>query len=121
MIFHASWPTEWISHSIFMAWTDYLHTGNSRSMARYYDELKPKTLLALAVRDGLISTRTGLQNKGFHQSIHLNGNALRDIVDWPTGEANGYDFRDFNTVVNACHYKSLVHMVKIAAGSRQAG
>ena len=114
MIFHASWPTEWISHSIFMAWAGYLHTGNSRSMARYYDELKPKTLLALAGPDGLISTRTGLADKRFYQSIHLSGNALRDIVDWPTGEADGYDFKDFNTVVNACHYKSLVDMAKIA-------
>jgi hypothetical protein len=115
MIFHASWPTEWISHSIFMVWTDYLHTGNSRSMARYYNELKPKTMLALAGPDGLISTRTGLQNKEFHQSIHFNNNTLRDIVDWPTGETDGYDFKDFNTVVNACHYKSLVDMAKIAA------
>jgi alpha-L-rhamnosidase len=115
MIFHASWPTEWISHSIFMAWTDYLHTGNSRSMARYYDELKPKTLLALTGPDHLISTRTGLQNKPFHQSIHLSNSKLTDIVDWPTGEADGYDFKDFNTVVNACHYQSLVQMAKIAA------
>lgn len=114
MIFHASWPTEWISHSIFMAWADYLHTGNKRSMERYYGELKPKTLLALAGPDTLISTRTGLQNKEFHQSIHFNKKNLRDVVDWPTGEADGYDFKDFNTVVNACHYKSLVDMAKIA-------
>lgn len=115
MIFHASWPTEWISHSIFMAWADYLHTGNNRSMARYYDELKPKTLLALAGPDHLISTRTGLQDRKFHDSIHLSNSKLRDIVDWPTSEADSYDFKDFNTVVNACHYQSLVKMAKIAA------
>lgn len=63
MIFHASWPTEWISHSIFMAWADYLHTGNARSIARYYDELKPKTLLALAGTNVLISSRTGCKPK----------------------------------------------------------
>ena len=114
MIFHASWPTEWISHSIFMAWADYLHTGNSRSMARYYDQLKPKTLLALAGPDHLISTRTGLQNKEFLQSIHFNGRKLVDIVDWPTSEADGYQFKEFNTVVNACHYQSLVLMARIA-------
>ncbi len=114
MIFHASWPTEWISHSLFMAWADYLYTGNSRSIARYYEELKPKTLLALAATNALISTRTGLQTREFLQSIHFNGNALRDIVDWPTTEADGYDFRDFNTVVNAFHYRSLVQMAQIA-------
>ena len=114
MIFHASWPTEWISHSIFMAWADYLHTGNSRSMARYYDELKPKTLLALAGEDGLISTRNGRQTKEFLKSIHFNNQALKDIVDWPQSEADGYEFRDFNTVVNAFHYRSLVLMTEIA-------
>jgi len=114
MIFHASWPTEWISHSIFMAWADYLHTGNRRSIERYYQELKPKTLLALAGPDHLVSTRTGLQNKAFHQSIHFNGPKLTDIVDWPTGEADGHEFKDFNTVVNACHYQSLALMARIA-------
>jgi len=114
MIFHASWPTEWISHSIFMAWADYLHTGNDRSIARYYDALKPKTMLALTGKGHLISTRTGLQNKKFHDSIHLSKSRLTDIVDWPTSEADGYDFKEFNTVVNACHYQSLVLMTKIA-------
>ena len=103
MIFHASWPTEWIPHAIFMAWADYLQTGNTRSMARYYDELKPKTLLALAGTDGLISSRTGLQTPEFHRSIHFNNKELKDIVDWPTGESDGYVFTNINTVVNAFH------------------
>lgn len=114
-IFHASWPTEWISHSIFIAWADYLHTGNKRSMERYYEELKPKALLALAREDGLISTRTGLQSEEFLKSIHLHPIKLKDIVDWPTNETDGYQFRAFNTVVNAFHYQSLVLMAKIAA------
>lgn len=114
MIFHASWPTEWIPHCVFMAWADYLQTGNARSMARYYDELKPKTLLALAGPDGLISSRTGRQTPEFLQSIHFNGKELKDIVDWPTGESDGYVFQDINTVVNAFHFRSLVLMEKIA-------
>ena len=114
MIYHASWPTEWISHALFMAWADYLHTGNSRSMARHYDALKPKTLLALADKNGLISTRNGKQSKEFLASIHFNGKALKDIVDWPTSEADGYEFREWNTVVNAFHCRSLEVMAKIA-------
>lgn len=114
MIFHASWPTEWISHSILMAWADYWHTGNKRSLERYYDELKPKTLQGLTTTNGLVSTRTGSQSREFRQSIHFNGSALKDIVDWPTTEADQYDFRDFNTVVNAFHHRSLVLMAQIA-------
>jgi hypothetical protein len=114
MIFHASWPTEWIPHAVFMAWADYRHTGNVRLLARYYAELPPKTLLALAGPDGLVSTRTGRQTPEFLRSIHFNGKELKDIVDWPTGEADGYVFTETNTVVNAFHYRALVLMEQIA-------
>jgi alpha-L-rhamnosidase len=115
MVFHATWPTEWISQSIFMAWADYMHTGNLDFIRNYYQELKPKTLTALTEKNGLISTRTGKQTRAFVESIHLNRKALRDIVDWPHGgqslvleggETDDYEFTDFNTVVNAFHYQS---------------
>jgi len=124
MIFHATWPTEWISQSLMMAWADYLHTGNKEVIETLYDELKPKTLLALTTGNGLISTRTGLQSKEFLASIHFNGTELRDIVDWPHnsmsnalkgGETDDFDFQDYNTVVNAFHYHTLQLMSKIAA------
>lgn len=123
MIFHATWPTEWIPHTIFMAWADYWHTGNSDMIKLYYDELKHKTLTALTEKNNLISTRTGLQTKAFFNSIHFKGKELRDIVDWPHGgmspflkggETDGFVFRDYNSVINAFHYRSLVLMEKIA-------
>ncbi len=123
MIFHATWPTEWISHTIFMAWADYWYTGNSDMIKLYYNELKHKTLTALTEKNNLISTRTGLQNKAFLNSIHFKGEALRDIVDWPHGgmspflkggETDGFVFQDYNAVVNAFHYRSLILMEKIA-------
>jgi len=123
MIFHATWPTEWISHTILMAWADYWHTGNSEIIKAYYEELKPKTLTALTEDNGLFITRTGLQTPDFLNSIHFNGKALRDIVYWPHGgmshvlmggETDNCDFTDFNTVVNAFHYHSLVLMAKMA-------
>lgn len=122
LIYHATWPTEWISHSIFMAWADYRHTGNKEVIRSYYDDLKAKTMMALETENGLISTRTGLQTKEFLNSIHYNGKELRDIVDWPHGgmgsglggETDNYDFRDFNTVVNAFYFQSLVYMAEIS-------
>ncbi len=113
MLHHGSWPTEWISHCLLMAWADYLHTGDASFLERHYETLKPKTMTALAREDGLISTRTGLQTREFLASIHAP--QLRDIVDWPTHMADGFDFRDYNSVVNAFHYRSLVVMAKIAA------
>lgn len=124
MIYHATWPTEWISHTVMMTWADYLHTGNKDVITALYEDIKPKTLIALTTENGLISTRTGLQNEAFLKSIYFNGKELKDIVDWPHGsmsgaleggETNAFDFQDYNTVVNAFHYHTLRLMSHMAA------
>lgn len=133
LIYNPSWPTEWHLHIVLMAWADYMSTGDSRFLEKRYDELKKKTLIALAREDGLISTRTGLVTPEFLESIHYHGKSFRDIVDWPQGtpanetvlrsghgsvtlegETDRYVFTDINTVVNAFHYRNLVLMEKIA-------
>jgi hypothetical protein len=122
MIYHATWPTEWILHIPLMAWADYLHTGDRSVIARYYEEIKPKTLLAFSGNHLLITTQTGLQTKEVFEAIRFNGKELRDIVDWPHnsaahatgGETDDYDFKPYNTVVNAFHYRSLVLMEQMA-------
>jgi hypothetical protein len=93
-----TWPTEWLQHSVLMAWADYMYTGNKESLAQNYDVLKSeKTLEQYARPDGL-----------------LNTSELRDIVDWPQGERDGYDFKEVNTVVNAFYYKTLLQMAELA-------
>jgi alpha-L-rhamnosidase len=122
LITHPTWPTEWILHSVLMAWADYVYTGNKESIKNYYDDLKAKTLMPLAREDGLISTKTGLVTKDVLTSIHFNGD-LKDIVDWPpgsftkggTGERDDYVMGEINTVVNAFHYQTLFLMNKIAS------
>jgi len=124
LITHATWPTEWSLHCVLMAWADYLYTGDTESLSHFYNDLKAKTLLALARDDGLISTQTGLITKDILASIHLNGN-LRDLVDWPHGnilglqggygETDDFEFKPINTVVNAFHYRALVLMGRMAA------
>jgi hypothetical protein len=96
---HPTWPTEWLQHSVLMAWADFMYTGNTESLARHYDLLKAeKTLEHRARPDGLLNTK-----------------GLRDIVDWPKGERDGYDFKPVNTVVNAFYYETLLQMADIAA------
>ncbi|MDR3261249.1 MAG: family 78 glycoside hydrolase catalytic domain [Tannerella sp.] len=118
LILHPTWPTEWILQSVLMAWTDYLYTGNRVSLQRFYDDLKAKSLTGLKESNGLISTRTGKLTPPVLQSIHFMGEAISDIVDWPQkgilglgknepGEADGFVFTDYNTVVNAYHYEAL--------------
>lgn len=125
LIYHASWPTEWITHSVFMAWADYLYTGNTGLIEKYYNDLKAKTLTGLETPEGLISSRTGLQTKSFLASIHYTGDLLHDIDDWPdaeqgiypSGETDNYERKDYNTVVNAFYYRALVLMGKMAAAT----
>lgn len=134
---HATWPTEWILHSVLMAYTDYWYTGDISFVSKYYPLLKSKTLLALARKDGLISTRTGKANRWLEWTIRYDasqfkGKRLRDIVDWPRGgmlglekdapgEADGFEFCDINTVVNAFHYRALVLMGCIAKDLNKSG
>lgn len=127
LFYHAAWPTEWIMHSVLMAYADYLHTGNTELIERNYDVLKAKTLLGLTTENGLISTLTGLQSKDFLKSIYFNGDTIFDIVDWPHGklgregqglgdggETDDFEFKTYNSVVNAFHYRCLVLMEEMA-------
>lgn len=131
MIYHATWPTEWISHSIMMVWMDFLHTGDTSVIRKNYDDIRPKMMTALTMPNGLISTTTGLVTDEFQQSIFFNGENFRDIVDWPQrsaalpegGETDGYVFTDYNTVVNAFHYhtlKLMENMARIIGKNREA-
>lgn len=113
LITHPTWPTEWILFSVLMAWEDYLFSGDAASLQAFYPDLQAKTLLALARPDGLISIPKGPLPAVVGHAIHIN--TIRDIVDWPTGERDGYDLRGVNTVVNAFHARALDRMALIAA------
>jgi alpha-L-rhamnosidase len=142
LIWNPSWPTEWQMHTVFMAHAHWMQTGDTEHLARNYDHLKAKTLLALAREDGLISTRTGLVTPAVLESLHHVSNRpdiMTDIVDWPPGapedgeeaatyrsntpegERDGYVFADINTVVNAFHYRSLRMMAQIAGALGKEG
>jgi len=136
LIWNPSWPTEWQMHTVLMAHADWMQTGETEHLARNYEHLKTKALLALAREDGLISTRTGLVTPAFLKALHFvpgeHPDIMTDIVDWPPGapapgeraasyrsntpegERDGYAFSDINTVVNAFHYRSLLALAEIA-------
>ncbi len=117
---HPTWPTEWILQALIIAWNDYLYTGDKRSIEANYDILKARTLATLRRENGLISTTDDkVYSDEFRSSIRFGGN-IRDIVDWPRcgdwkhGEDDNYCLTDYNTVVNAFHYRSLVILQQMA-------
>ena len=119
LITHPTWPTEWILFSVLMAWEDYLFSGDATSMQRFYPDLQAKTLLALARPDGLISIPKGPLPAAVGAAIHIK--TIRDIVDWPLGERDGFELRPVNTVVNAFHARALDRMALIAAALGKSG
>lgn len=117
---HPTWPTEWILQALIIAWNDYLYTGDKRSIEANYDILKARTLQSLRRENGLISTTDDkVRSDEFRKMIRFSGN-IRDIVDWPRrgewqhGEDDGYQLTDYNTVVNAFHYRALSILKQMA-------
>jgi len=115
LLSHPTWPTEWIMFSVLTGWLDYLFSGDAISLVAHYDDLKSDTLRALEREDGLISTVDPPVPASVYRAIHFNGK-LKDVVDWPPGERDGYQMLPVNTVVNAFHCRALTLMADIAEG-----
>ena len=91
---HGTWPTEWSYHMIFMAYADWMRTGDRSWLASRYDFLKTKLLLERVGTDGLVHSSAENISKS-------------DIVDWPANERDGYEFSSLNTVVNSFYIRCL--------------
>lgn len=98
---HPTWPTEWAPHMIFMAYADWMHTGDRQWLEPRFTALKAKLLLHRAGEDGLLRSNSAQMKRD-------------DIVDWPQAERDGYVFTPVNTVVNAFHLRALSLMAELA-------
>ena len=105
---HSTWPTEWKQHSIKMAWAEWMWTGDTRSLAKFYDRLAKEKLMARFARasDGLLETG-GERKKGAKPGA-------ADIVDWLESERDGFCFTPVNAVVNAFYFRNLLELSDIA-------
>lgn len=121
---YPTWPTEWQLHVVLMVYQDYMYTGNTELIEKYYEELKHKTLMALEYRDGLISTASDRHNGVLMQQLGFADTTkrLRDIVDWPQkggfggvqGETDDFVFKPVNAVINSFYYKNMEVMAEFA-------
>jgi hypothetical protein len=96
-----TWPSEWAPHMVFMAYADWMETGDTAWLAAHYEGLKTKLLDNRIGSDGLVTSTPNQIRHG-------------DIVDWPENERDGYVFTSVNTVVNAFHLRALVDMSQLA-------
>ena len=126
-----TWPTEWQLHVALMFYQDYMYTGNTELIEKYYEPLKHKTLMELEVQEGLISTHSPKLTGEFMAKLGFADTTqrVRDIVDWPPaqkdtgwklpkdwpqGERDGFVFRPVNTVINSFYYMNMVIMAEFA-------
>jgi hypothetical protein len=126
-----TWPTEWQLHVALMFYQDYMYTGNTELIEKYYEPLKHKTLMELEVQEGLISTHSPKLTGEFMAKLGFADTTqrVRDIVDWPPaqkdtgwklpkdwpqGERDGFVFMPVNTVINSFYYMNMVIMAEFA-------
>ena len=83
-------------------------TGDTRSLEKYYGKLKGEKLMDRYARDSDGLLETGGE---FRKTAKPGAG---DIVDWPFGERDGFQFKPVNAVVNAFYYRNLRQMVDIA-------
>ena len=128
---YPTWPTEWQLHVALLFHADYMYTGNSELIEKYYEPLKHKTLMELEYRDGLISTKSPNMNGEFMAKLGFADTTqrVRDIVDWPPaqkdtgwklpkdwpqGERDGFVFTPVSTVINSFFYQNMKIMAEFA-------
>lgn len=117
---YPTWPTEWQLNVALMMEQDYLYTGSTKLIEKYYEQLKFKTLMGLAGEDGLISTKSPKLTKEFMKNLGFkdSNSRLVDLVDWPAGpnkgERDGFVFMPYNTVINVLYVKNMEIMASFA-------
>ncbi|MBO7146124.1 MAG: hypothetical protein J6W81_00050 [Lentisphaeria bacterium] len=96
---HPTWPVEWRLLTPLLI-RDYLYySGNRASVDRWLKWLPERLLASLEVENGLIA----------------GNDKIRDIVDWPQEERDGYVFGKINFVPNAYRCGALQAMYELTA------
>ena len=96
-----TWPTEWRLLMPELVKVYLLYSGDIETVRGWYDRLKPFLL------SGSLDADRFLTAKRLPQGV-------RDIVDWPEGERDGYEMKDVNFVPNAFRHLALLDMAYLA-------
>ena len=86
-----TWPTEWLLLTPALARDFCLYSGKTAALERWLPHLQQKTLPDMQREDGLLVPMA----------------PVRDIIDWPEEDRDGYDFGETNLVPNAYRYDAL--------------
>ena len=98
---HPTWPTEWRLLMPELVKVYLLYSGDGTTVRGWYERLKPFLLNLCVDERGL------LDSKRYPDGV-------RDIVDWPEMERDGYEMKNVNFVPNAFRHLALLDMAYLA-------
>lgn len=101
-----TWPMEWKIYSILGSYQDYLNTGDDHLLRKNLNMLQTKVPSKLT--NGF-DPSTGLVSADPGGGTGENN----DIVDWPAGLRDGYEYSKTHNVTNAFYFKAMTDLSKI--------
>lgn len=104
LIDNQTWPNDYRIFSVEMAYWDYIYTGNIDSVRENYQALKNKMTAQIVYED----EETGL--------IHCRGSQAGEsaLIDWPTGERDGYQGSYYDVVLNSEYVGIYLRMATLS-------
>ena len=97
-----TWPTEWRLLTPVLVRDFFLYSGDRASVDRWLKWLPARLLPETAGGDGLLRNGAKLGIPG-----------LRDIIDWPEHDRDGYELAECNFVPNAYYHGALAAMYEL--------
>lgn len=105
----ATWPTEWKQFFIRMVYEDWMHSGKTDLIRRYWPLMRDiKAWRFLRRADGLVIT------PGEWRTPSPDGRKFSDIADWAKCYRDGFVFTPANVIVNALHIRNLRDLEEMA-------
>jgi len=96
---------QWRQLTIDLVWTEWMYTGNTNGLARWYAQLSQTFLPNALARseDGLIVSGTNLLDRAMHEQVDLSAE-----------QSDGFQTGTVQAVANALYYRNLIQMQQIA-------
>lgn len=111
-----TWPTEWLLITPLLVREYALYSGDLDSVRQWLETMDEKLLPGYMDRDGLLAVAEFAEtdaNWYYTSDGRIDRAKIRDIVDWPQTERDGYDFGTVNFVPNAFLYGALLTMAEL--------
>ena len=99
-----TWPSEYHLMPVICAWRDYLATGDDRQLQSDFELWEDSNFDMSIAENGLIRKHPGNTTDSWNA----------DAVDWPVSCRDGFEFTEFNVVLNSFQFAAYRALEQIA-------